>query len=89
MEVLEDGFKFQSRHYPRHYLLQTLSLGSDDHSTGSFSRVGSLQLQTAYNTSIQGFPANRFAQWFHFAPAVFFTAEDAAKRDVTVSFPAA
>ena len=42
-----------------------------------------------YNTNIQGFPGNWFARWFHLEPAAFFTAEDAAARDVTVSFPAA
>ena len=44
---------------------------------------------TNYNTEIQSFPGNRFARWFHFEPAVFYTADEAATRDVTVAFPAA
>ena len=43
----------------------------------------------AYNTSIQGFPGNVFAYWFHFDLVVFFAAEEAAARDVRVTFTAA
>ena len=43
----------------------------------------------AYNTSIQGFPGNVFAHWFHFDLVVFFAAEEAAARDVRVTFTAA
>ena len=42
-----------------------------------------------YNTNIQGFPGNWLARRFHFEPAAFFTADEAATRDVTVAFPAA
>ena len=42
-----------------------------------------------YNTNIQSFPGAGFAGLFHFEPAAFFTADEAATRDVTVSFPAA
>lgn len=43
----------------------------------------------AYNTSIQSFPGNMFAAWFHFDPVVFFAAEEAATQDVKVSFTVA
>jgi LemA protein len=43
----------------------------------------------AYNTSIQSFPGNVFAIWFHFEPVIFFAAEEAASQDVKVSFTAA
>jgi len=44
---------------------------------------------TGYNTEIQRFPGNRFARWFHFKPAMFFTTAEAEARAVTVSVPAA
>lgn len=43
----------------------------------------------AYNTTIQSFPGNMWARWFHFEPVVFFAAEEAATRDVRVSFTTA
>jgi LemA protein len=43
----------------------------------------------AYNTSIQSFPGNVFARWFNFELVVFFAAEEAATRDVRVSFTGA
>lgn len=42
----------------------------------------------AYNTSIQSFPGNVLADWFHFEPVVFFAAEEAATEDVKVNFKA-
>ena len=39
-----------------------------------------------YNTRIQTFPGNQFANWFQFQPFDFFHAEEAAKEDVKVSF---
>lgn len=43
----------------------------------------------AYNTSIQSFPGNIWARLFHFEPVIFFAAEEAATRDVRVSFTTA
>ena len=43
----------------------------------------------AYNTSIQSFPGNMAARWFHFEPVVFFAADEAAAEDVKISFTAA
>ena len=43
----------------------------------------------AYNTLIQSFPGNIYARAFHFEPVVFFAAEEAATRDVSVSFKVA
>jgi LemA protein len=42
-----------------------------------------------YNTRIQSFPGNQFANWFRFEPFDFFNTEGAAKEDVKVSFTAA
>jgi LemA protein len=42
-----------------------------------------------YNTRIQSFPGNQFANWFHFQPFDFFNAEETAKEDVKVSFTTA
>ena len=42
----------------------------------------------AYNTSIQSFPGNVMAGWFHFEPVVFFAAEETATQDVKVNFTA-
>ncbi len=42
-----------------------------------------------YNTRIQSFPGNQFANWFHFQPFDFFNTEETAKEDVKVSFTTA
>jgi LemA protein len=39
-----------------------------------------------YNTRIQAFPGNQFAQWFQFQAVEFFHAEEAARAEVKVSF---
>ena len=40
----------------------------------------------AYNSSIRTYPGNMFASRFHFEPAVFFSADEAATQDVKVDF---
>ena len=40
----------------------------------------------AYNTGIRTYPGNLFARRFHFEPAAFFSAGEAANQDVKVSF---
>ena len=40
----------------------------------------------AYNSSIRTYPGNMFARRFHFEPAVFFSADEAATQDVKVNF---
>ena len=55
----------------------------------AYSRQFYNQNALAYNTSIQSFPGNQFARLFQFQPAAFFTVEEAAARDVAVSFTAA
>ncbi|HXK05045.1 MAG TPA: LemA family protein [Verrucomicrobiae bacterium] len=39
-----------------------------------------------YNTRIQSFPGNQFANWFQFQPFDYFHTEEKAKEDVKVSF---
>ena len=39
-----------------------------------------------YNTRIQTFPGNQFANWFQFQPFDYFRAEESAKEEVKVSF---
>jgi len=39
-----------------------------------------------YNTRIQSFPGNQFANWFQFQPFDYFHAEESAREDVKVSF---
>jgi LemA protein len=39
-----------------------------------------------YNTRIQSFPGNQFANWFHFDPFEYFHAEERAKEEIKVSF---
>jgi LemA protein len=39
-----------------------------------------------YNTRIQSFPGNQFANWFQFQPFDYFHAEETAKEEVKVSF---
>ncbi len=43
----------------------------------------------AYNTDIRTVPGNLFAAIFHFEPAVFFSAGEAAAEDVKVNFAGA
>ncbi len=42
-----------------------------------------------YNTRIQTFPGNVFADWFRFLPVDFFKTEESATQDVKVSFTTA
>jgi len=42
-----------------------------------------------YNTRIQTFPGNLFADWFRFLPVDFFNTEDPARQDVKVNFTTA
>ena len=39
-----------------------------------------------YNTRIQSFPGNQFANWFQFQPFDYFRAEESAKEEVKISF---
>lgn len=62
---------------------------SDTEEKIAYARQFYNQNALAYNTSIQSFPGNMWAGWFHFEPVIFFTAEEAATRDVRVSFTTA
>src|SRR5262249_55190104 len=52
----------------------------------AFARQFYNQNVLEYNTTIQGFPGNQSARWSPLDPATFFAADEAATRDVTVSF---
>jgi LemA protein len=62
---------------------------SDTEEKIAYARQFYNQNARAYNTRIQTFPSNQFANWFHFEPAAFFAAEESAAQEVKVSFSAA
>jgi LemA protein len=62
---------------------------ADSEEKVAYARQFYNQNALAYHTSIQSFPENMFARWFHFEPVIFFAAEEAATRDVKVSFTVA
>jgi LemA protein len=62
---------------------------SDTEEKIAYARQFYNQNALQYNTRIQTFPSNQFARWFQFQTVDFFAADEAAAKEVTVSFPAA